>query len=287
MNVLSSEDHNNDQNIAAPINRGLSKSMMIIPTPVSELIPDEDETCTFHKGGKNLDDEEEDEDEKSSCGCINWINNYLDLSLLSEPMFILMCLSVTLMSTGSPYMLYYLPAYVLGAGYTKSDAGYLVAISAALDLTGRLGFGYLSDLNLFDRRKAFVFSIFGAGLAVLLLSVAEASFYALGTAAGVYGFCVGSWYLLMPVILADVFGMERISSSYGLIRMFQGVGAISVPPLTGFMRDQTGSYDVCFYSMGACMMLGSIPMIVSIVLGNRIRDGEEEEEGKKVAQRSP
>lgn len=127
-------------------------------------------------------------------------------------------------------------------------------------------------------------------MAVLLLSVAEASFYSLATAAGVYGFCVGSWYLLMPVILADVFGTERISSSYGLIRMFQGVGAISVPPLTGFMRDQTGSYDVCFYSMGACMMLGSIPMIASIALGDRNAAAEESEgdqvERKKV-ERSP
>lgn len=124
--------------------------MMIIPTPVSELMPDEDEACDLHRANAV-----DDQDEKTSTIC-DWINNYLDLSLLSDRMFILMCLSVTLMSTGSPYMLYYLPAYVLSAGYTKSDAGYLVAISAALDLTGRLGFGYLSDLQLFDRRKAFV-----------------------------------------------------------------------------------------------------------------------------------
>lgn len=140
----------------APINRGLSKSMMIIPT--SQLITEEDETCSYRKTTHTGEDEEEEDvdDGKSSMGCVNWINNYLDLSLLSDPMFILMCLSVVFMSTGSPYMLYYLPAYVLSAGYTKSDAGYLVAISAAFDLTGRLGFGYLSDLQLFDRRKAFI-----------------------------------------------------------------------------------------------------------------------------------
>lgn len=125
---------------------------------------------------------------------------------------------------------------------------------------------------------------------MLLLSVAESSFYSLATAAGVYGFCVGSWYLLMPVILADVFGTERISSSYGLIRMFQGVGAISVPPLTGFMRDQTGSYDSCFYSMGALMMLGSIPMIVSIALDSNKYGGEDadlEEKECKTIEESP
>ena len=67
-----------------------------------------------------------------------------------------MCLSVTLMSTGSPYMLYYLPAYVHARGYTKPEAAYLVAISAVFDLCGRLGLGWLSDLQLFDRRKGYI-----------------------------------------------------------------------------------------------------------------------------------
>lgn len=84
------------------------------------------------------------------------IDQYLDLSLLKNINFIMMCLSVTLMSTGSPYMLYYLPAYVLSTGYTKTEAGYLVAICAVLDLCGRLGLGWLSDLQLFDRRKGYI-----------------------------------------------------------------------------------------------------------------------------------
>lgn len=66
----------------------------------------------------------------------------------------------------------------------------------------------------------------------------------------------------MPVLLADFFGTERISSSYGLVRMFQSVGAISVPPLAGYLKDLTGGYEICFYCMGACMVLGSIPLLV-------------------------
>lgn len=111
------------------------------------------------------------------------------MSLLKEPVFIGMCLSVTLMSVGCPYMLYFLPAYALSKGkfdvcsihsvfstllsqliviksniprltekkgFTKKEAGLLVAVSAALDLVGRLGLGYLSDLQIFDRKKAFI-----------------------------------------------------------------------------------------------------------------------------------
>lgn len=43
-------------------------------------------------------------------------HRYIDVSLLKEPVFVGMCLSVTLMSVGCPYMLYFLPAYALQAG---------------------------------------------------------------------------------------------------------------------------------------------------------------------------
>lgn len=82
----------------------------------------------------------------------------------------------------------------------------------------------------------------------------------------------------MPVLLADLFGTERISSSYGLVRMFQSVGAISVPPLAGFMKDLTGGYEICFYCMGTCMVLGSVPLIVSAVLYDSVEDSENGEE---------
>ncbi|XP_058804097.1 monocarboxylate transporter 12 isoform X2 [Phymastichus coffea] len=189
------------------------------------------------------------------------INRYIDLTLLQEPHFILMCLSVTLMSTGSPYMLYYLPAYVHASGYTKPEAGYLVAISAVLDLCGRLGLGYLSDLQLFDRRKCYISSIVGAGIAVLMIPLAQ-SFYVLACSVSIYGLCLGSWFLLVPVLLADQYGTDKISSSYGLVRMFQSIGAITIPPLAGFMRDMTGSYDVCFLFMGTCMLMGGLPLLL-------------------------
>lgn len=189
------------------------------------------------------------------------ITRYLDISLLKNVKFIIFSCSVTLMSTGCPYMLYFLPAYAVSSGYTKSQAGLLMVFSAALDFAGRLGLGWISDLKLFDRKKGYVSSIFGAGIAVLIIPAAG-NFVVLATTVGMYGLCLGSWFLLVPVLLADDYGTNKISSSYGLVRLFQSVGAISVPPLTGYLRDVTGSYDVCFYFMGTCMVLGGILILV-------------------------
>ncbi|XP_064536580.1 uncharacterized protein Sln [Drosophila montana] len=267
------------------VSRGLSKSMEI-PTPVSNLSELKQqqqqsdgsilesqllESTVVYDDDDDDDNGAADEDDgerKLKRTCCARIEMYLDISLLQEPRFILMCLSVTLMSVGCPYMLYYLPAHVISIGYNKSEAGYLVAISAVLDLCGRLGLGWLSDLQLFDRKKTYTLCILGAGLAVLTIPFAK-TLVLVGLSAAVYGLCLGSWYVLMPVLLADVFGTDRISSSYGLVRMFQSIGAISVPPLAGLLRDLSGDYEICFYCMGSCMVLGCAPLVVWTILEAR------------------
>lgn len=50
--------------------------------------------------------------------------------------------------------------------------------------------------------------------------------------------------------------------------MFQSIGAISIPPLAGFLKDLTGGYEMCFYCMGVCMCLGCVPLIVLIIETN-------------------
>jgi len=83
------------------------------------------------------------------------VRRYLDISLLHNGKFMIMCCSVTLMSAGCPYMLYFLPAHAISSGYSKYDAGILVIVSAAFDFVGRLGLGWLSDQVAFDRKKGY------------------------------------------------------------------------------------------------------------------------------------
>lgn len=237
--------------------RKISRSLYIRPPVSTRLVPNK---LAEPMAVKQEEVQKEEEPEKKATGCIAKISRYLDVSLLKSWRFGLLCASVALMSCGSPYALYYLPAYTVAAGHSKAAAGHLVAISAVLDLCGRLGLGYLCDLHLFCRRKAYILSILVAGIAVLTLP-SLTSWWTLAIASGAYGLCLGCWFLLVPVLLADAFGTARIASSYGLVRMFQSLAAVSVPPTAGLLRDVTGGYSWCFYGMGSCMVLGSIPVI--------------------------
>ncbi|KAF9417231.1 hypothetical protein HW555_005633 [Spodoptera exigua] len=249
----SVEDLSTDSTCVYKARRNLSSKSLYIRPPPSRLIP-----CKLTEPITIKQEEVQKEEvqiEKKEAGCVDKISRYLDVSLLKSWRFGLLCASVALMSCGSPYALYYLPAYTVAAGHS-----HLVAISAVLDLCGRLGLGWLCDLHLFCRRKAYIVSILVAGIAVLTLPSLK-SWWALAIASGAYGLCLGCWFLLVPVLLADAFGTARIASSYGLVRMFQSLAAVSVPPTAGLIRDVTGGYSWCFYGMGSCMVLGSIPVI--------------------------
>lgn len=121
------------------VSRGLSKSMEI-PTPVSNLSElkqqqlqadgsivdsqllestaayDDDDDDDDNNEADEDDDDDDDDERQLKRSCCARIEMYLDISLLQDPSFILMCLSVTLMSVGCPYMLYYLPAHVISIG---------------------------------------------------------------------------------------------------------------------------------------------------------------------------
>ncbi|XP_028174221.1 uncharacterized protein LOC114362858 [Ostrinia furnacalis] len=212
--------------------RKLSRSLYIRPPLPSRLIQNKLAEPVIIKQEQEAQKVDVVQPKKAKRSCIEKISRYLDVSLLKDWRFGLLCGSVALMSCGSPYALYYLPAYTVAKGHSKSAAGHLVAISAVLDLCGRLGLGYLCDLHLFCRRKAYIVSILVAGIAVLTLP-SFTSWWALAIASAAYGLCLGCWFLLVPVLLADAFGTARIASSYGLVRMFQSIAAVSVPPTAG------------------------------------------------------
>jgi hypothetical protein len=81
--------------------------------------------------------------------------DYIDLSLIKNPMFLLMATTVMFMAAGCPHLLYYLPSYANSRGLKKSECSLLLSISAVFDLCGRLGLGYIADFNLFSKTKAY------------------------------------------------------------------------------------------------------------------------------------
>lgn len=90
-----------------------------------------------------------------------------------------------------------------------------------------------------------------SGIAVLCVPFAT-TFYAFAAIVAFYGIGLGSWMLLVSVLLSEHHGTESIGSSYGLIRLFQGMVSLIVPPLVG--------KSICFSLYASRITLVTMPL---------------------------
>ena len=61
------------------------------------------------------------------------------------------------------------------------------------------------------------------------------SYIVLGILTIIFNICLGIWFLLVPVTLADFCGVERINTTYGLLRMCQSITVFSTLPVNGML----------------------------------------------------
>merc|ERR1719266_375669 len=94
-----------------------------------------------------------------------------------------------------------------------------------------------------------------------------------------YGITSAAYVLLTTLVLADLFGPENFSNSFGLLLLFQGVATFAGPPIVGFMFDAYGSYNEGLILMGVFIAVSGI-MLYPIPC---IRETLEKKQGKRLS----
>ena len=184
------------------------------------------------------------------------IKKYLDFTLCCNPTFITMTLSVMCMSLGVPHVLFFMPNFVRSLN-VGADPATLIAITSISELIGRIVSGLTLDAQLVPKFAMFTGFIALSAASVILLPLAN-SYPSLIIVMAFYGVGVGSWFLMVPLLLADFFGVENIGSSYGLMRLFQSMSNLCGPLAAGVIKDATGSFAYAFHLMGSIMSLGTV-----------------------------
>ena len=187
---------------------------------------------------------------------LHTIKKYLDFTLCCNPTFISMTLSVMCMSLGVPHVLFFMPNFVRSLD-VGADPATLIAITSISELIGRIVCGLTLDAQLVSKFAMFTGFIAVSAASVILLPLAN-SYSSLIIVMAFYGIGVGSWFLMVPMLLADFFGVENIGSSYGLMRLFQSMSNLCGPLAAGVIKDSTGSFAYAFHLMGSIMSLGTV-----------------------------
>ncbi|CAK8683239.1 unnamed protein product [Clavelina lepadiformis] len=149
-------------------------------------------------------------------------------------------------------------AQKLGLGQVKG--AYLLVIFAVFDSIIRPITG-LATSRLSQRwlRKGVEIILFGGAEFVMglvnILAPSATGFLTLAMYMGVYGITNGlnsSW--CFP-ILTRLVPIDHLHHAIGLFHFFCGIGLLTGPPLTGYLADVSGNYNIVFYFSGAVLLL--------------------------------
>jgi OFA family oxalate/formate antiporter-like MFS transporter len=184
--------------------------------------------------------------------------NIADVSpgaMLKTPVFWLMFLMMSMMSTGGLMVITQFKSFSKSFGITDATTviilGFtLAAIPAALTfdrITNGLTrpfFGWVSDR--IGRENTMGIAFILEGLAIWLMLQFRTDPFMLVVLSGLVFFGWGEIFSLFPSTLTDTFGTRHATTNYGFLYMAQGVGSILGAPVAAMVFESTGSWIPVF-----------------------------------------
>jgi len=156
---------------------------------------------------------------------------------------------------------YYLPLYAREvADLSPQDGAILVAIVNACSAIGRVVLGFVADHV--GRMNSLCLCVFGGALSVLLWPLCT-TYPTLVVFAACYGFFGGGFVSLMPVILADFWGTERLAGTIGLFLTSNVLGYFFGVTLGAKIYEESGnSFTFAALYSGGMMMVAFFGYLV-------------------------
>ncbi|XP_017788072.1 PREDICTED: monocarboxylate transporter 12 [Habropoda laboriosa] len=184
------------------------------------------------------------------------MNKFFDFSLLKDPIYLVILISNSTNAVSYTNFVILLPAYAISLGFEKNMSSLLLSTVSILDLIGRIGGSALSDVSIMPKHWYFVGGLLISGISLALLPIAT-SYSLLSIYCGVFGLASGIYVGITAVIMADMLGTEKLTSSYGISLFVNGIIQLIGPPICGIVYEQIGSYGPIFSILGIILVVGA------------------------------
>jgi MFS family permease len=138
--------------------------------------------------------------------------------------------------------------------FTQDQATRVLSLVLAFSIAGRLLMGWLADRFSTKFAMLLIYVLVGASIPLLLAGRFPAALYGF---AAVFGIGLGGDYMIVPLMTAELFGMQILGRLLGVILTAGSVAEAVSPWLVGRLRDSTGSYTAGFLALIGMAFLGA------------------------------
>lgn len=151
-------------------------------------------------------------------------------------------------------------------GVSMRDASLALSLLAILGMTGKLVFGYASEI--IGSRYALMICLLGQSLfSVLMLKSSNPLI--MWTTVPLYGLCMGAFGALSPLIVQENFGVKHFGSIMGLISLATVIPHVSGPLIAGVSYDLTGNYNAAFIVVSVLFLTATFILMSSATRSER------------------
>jgi len=210
----------------------------------------------------SMDDKEgETEKQKKDESIWDMAKNMINLELLKDPRFLLfgICTFSATLGFFVPYV-YLINMAKAVDGIDKEKAPFLISIIGIANIIGKLFTGWFTDLTCVNSFLVKNIFICLTGVSIILLPFCTA-YWMFSVVAAMFGF-FSSFVILRTIVLVELLGLEKLTSAFGLLALFEGTGALLGSPIAGGIYKARGNYDVPFYTAGGFFVLASLIGVV-------------------------
>ena len=142
--------------------------------------------------------------------------------------------------------------------FTQRDAASVLSMVLAFSIAGRLLMGWLADRFSKKHVMLLTYLLVAAGIPLLFLGTSRLVLY---LSAAIFGIGLGGDYMIIPLITAEIFGIEILGRLLGVILTAGGVAEAAAPWLIGHLRDATGSYRESCIVLVVVALLGAVAVL--------------------------
>ncbi|XP_060137899.1 monocarboxylate transporter 13-like isoform X2 [Zootoca vivipara] len=189
------------------------------------------------------------------------LSSLFGLSLLRHRGFVTYTCSGVLNAAGFFVPLVHLVPHARELDFNEYQAAFLVSAVGVADIGGRVACTWLvtcGPLRLCHHLTLWTFLL---GVSVLAVPLGR-SYGAVLAISACYGFLAGAVLPLRVSTLVEIVGPGWIMGAIGLINLMESAGALSGPPLSGWIRDVSGSYTASFLAGGSFLVAGSLGLLL-------------------------
>lgn len=197
---------------------------------------------------------------------IETVRSYAPKEMLRNPIFWLLFLMMTMMSTTGLMVISQMGAIARDFNVADALVFGLAALPLALTVDRitngltRPFFGWVSDKIGRENTMFIAFSLEGAAITVWYFMAHDPFWFVV--LSGVVFFGWGEIFSLFPSILTDTFGTKHATTNYGFLYMAQGVGSILGGPVAALLYTSTGSWGAVFTVVVSMDVLTALLAIV-------------------------